>query len=203
MEVSSKILDCADVGTCGMLSVITALEFFQHYFAKMGHRNTSCDPHLHQVIEQPMLPISREASAARAATSKRRSRQCLISRVSGIQVDRKWGPSGEIQSVRVYDHSGRDRLAAKRFASVSIRGALRMSFFRMLGARNLRPCSKQPDQKNDQSIYRVLAVDRAPLPSPLARTHPGTQANSLWSKTVPTRRRREEYPLGNVSPRVR
>src|SRR6266478_2421168 len=74
VEVSSKILDCADVGTCGMLSVITALEFFQHYFAKMGHRNTSCDPHLHQVIEQPMLPTSREASAARAATSKRRNR---------------------------------------------------------------------------------------------------------------------------------
>src|SRR5260370_42549935 len=64
VEVSSKILDCADVGTCGMLSVITSLEFFQHYFAKMGHRNTSCDPHLHQAIEQPMLPTSREASAA-------------------------------------------------------------------------------------------------------------------------------------------
>src|SRR2546430_16590185 len=47
-----------------MLSVITALEFFQHYFAKMGHRNTSCDPHLHQAIEQPMLPTSREAPAA-------------------------------------------------------------------------------------------------------------------------------------------
>src|SRR6267143_4454120 len=64
VEVSSKILDCADVGTCGMLSVITALEFFQHHFAKMGHRNTSCDPHLHQAIEHPMLPTSREASAA-------------------------------------------------------------------------------------------------------------------------------------------
>src|SRR5260370_19928303 len=74
VEVSSKILDCADVGTCGMVSVITTLEFFQHYFAKMGHRNTSCDPHLHQVIEQPMLPTSREASAARAATSKREYR---------------------------------------------------------------------------------------------------------------------------------
>src|SRR5258708_40316952 len=47
-----------------MLSVITALEFFQHHFAKMGHRNTSCDPHLHQAIEHPMLPTSREASAA-------------------------------------------------------------------------------------------------------------------------------------------
>src|SRR6266849_7574076 len=53
-----------------MLSVITALEFFQHYFAKMGHRNTSCAPHLHQVIEQPILPTLREASAARAATSE-------------------------------------------------------------------------------------------------------------------------------------
>jgi hypothetical protein len=21
----------------------------------MGHRNTSCDPHLHQTVEQPML----------------------------------------------------------------------------------------------------------------------------------------------------
>ncbi len=52
-----------------MLSVITALEFFQHHFAKMGHKNTSSDPHLHQAIKQPMLPTSREASAARAATS--------------------------------------------------------------------------------------------------------------------------------------
>ena len=54
-----------------MLSVITALEFFQHYFAKMGHRNTSCDPHLHQAIEQPMLPTSREASAAGRLRSSR------------------------------------------------------------------------------------------------------------------------------------
>jgi hypothetical protein len=34
-----------------MLRVITALEFLQHHFAKLGHRNTSCDPHLHQAIE--------------------------------------------------------------------------------------------------------------------------------------------------------
>jgi hypothetical protein len=31
----------------GFLCVIAKLEFFQHHFAKMGHRNTSCDPHLH------------------------------------------------------------------------------------------------------------------------------------------------------------
>src|SRR6266481_5662494 len=57
VEVSSKILDCADVGTCGMLSVITALEFFQHRFAKMGHRNTSCDPHLHPSHQATNTPL--------------------------------------------------------------------------------------------------------------------------------------------------
>src|SRR5260221_9473585 len=71
VEVSSKILDCADVGTCGMLSVITSLEFFQHYFAKMGHRNTSCDPHLHQAIEHPTLHYLTRSVRRRAATSKR------------------------------------------------------------------------------------------------------------------------------------
>jgi hypothetical protein len=29
------------------LCIITKLEFFQHHFSKMGHGNTSCDPHLH------------------------------------------------------------------------------------------------------------------------------------------------------------
>jgi hypothetical protein len=33
VEVSRKILDGADVGTRGMLSVITTPEFFQHHFA--------------------------------------------------------------------------------------------------------------------------------------------------------------------------
>jgi hypothetical protein len=110
---------------------------------------------------------------------------------------------GKRQSVRVYDHSGRGRFAAERFASVLNRRPLRMSFFRMLGVRSLRPYSKQPGQKNDRSIYRALAVDRAPLPSLLARMRPGTRANGLWSKPVPTRRRLEEYPLGSVSPRAR
>src|SRR5258708_36697951 len=54
-----------------MLSVITALEFFQHYFSEMGHRNTSCDPHLHQVIEQPTLHYLTRSVRRRAATSKR------------------------------------------------------------------------------------------------------------------------------------
>jgi hypothetical protein len=52
-----------------MWSVITALEFFQHHFAKSGHRNTSCDPHLHQAIEQPTLHYLARSVRRRAATS--------------------------------------------------------------------------------------------------------------------------------------
>ena len=62
--MSSKILDCADVGTCGMLSVITALEFFQHYFSEMGHRDLLVTQNLSQAIKQPTLSTSREAYAA-------------------------------------------------------------------------------------------------------------------------------------------
>src|SRR5258707_5629790 len=40
-----------------MLSVITTLEFLQHYFAKMGHRNASCDPHLHPSHQATNAPL--------------------------------------------------------------------------------------------------------------------------------------------------
>ena len=33
VESSSKIFDCADVIACGMLRVVTTLEFLQHHFA--------------------------------------------------------------------------------------------------------------------------------------------------------------------------
>jgi hypothetical protein len=59
-----------------------------------------------------------------------------------------------------YDHSGKDRLGAKSFASVLIRGPLRMSFFPILGARNPRPYSKQLDQKmTNQSIEFLLLIE--------------------------------------------
>ncbi len=61
---SSKIFHCTKVVAYGILCIITTLEFFQHHFSKMGHGNTSCDPHLHQATEQPMLRTSRAASAA-------------------------------------------------------------------------------------------------------------------------------------------
>src|SRR5258708_14959202 len=39
VESSSKIFHCADVVACGMLRVITTLEFLQHHFSEMGHRD--------------------------------------------------------------------------------------------------------------------------------------------------------------------
>ncbi len=53
--MSSNIFDCADVGTCGMLSIVTALEFFQHYFSEMGHRDLLVTQNLSQAIKQPTL----------------------------------------------------------------------------------------------------------------------------------------------------
>src|SRR6516164_4997584 len=47
VEVSSKILDCPDVVAYGVFREVATLEFLQHHFSKMGHRNTSCDPHLY------------------------------------------------------------------------------------------------------------------------------------------------------------
>src|SRR6516164_10401850 len=38
VEVASKVFNCADVVTCGTLSVITTLEFLQHHFSQTGHK---------------------------------------------------------------------------------------------------------------------------------------------------------------------
>src|SRR6266436_5680973 len=39
MEMPGEFLDDQDVGFYGTLSVITTLKFFQHHFAKSGHRD--------------------------------------------------------------------------------------------------------------------------------------------------------------------
>jgi len=39
VEVFSKLLDGSDIGTCGSLGVIPALEFLEHPFSKLGHRD--------------------------------------------------------------------------------------------------------------------------------------------------------------------
>src|SRR5712671_6282887 len=74
VEPPRKIFDGVDVTAYSFVRVVKTLEFLQHHFAKLGHRNTSCDPHLHQVIEQPTLHYLTRSVRRRAATSKRRYR---------------------------------------------------------------------------------------------------------------------------------
>src|SRR6516162_1250439 len=39
VEVASKVFNCANVRTCGIVSVITTLEFLQHHFSESGHKD--------------------------------------------------------------------------------------------------------------------------------------------------------------------
>src|SRR5215469_858948 len=64
VEVSSEILECTNVLTSGNLCVITALEFLQHHFSKMGHRDLLVTHNLAQPTSNPAPSSSRAASAA-------------------------------------------------------------------------------------------------------------------------------------------
>src|SRR6266481_1712619 len=75
LEASREIFHYTDVTAYGSFSVITTLEFVQHHFSEMGHGNTSCDPHLHQTIEQPMLNDLTRSVRRRAAAFKSHNRK--------------------------------------------------------------------------------------------------------------------------------
>src|SRR2546429_1095278 len=77
--MSSKILDGPDVVAYGMFRKITTLEFFQHRFAKMGHGNTSCDPHLYQSHQATNAPLPHARSEEH--TSELQSRLHLVCRL--------------------------------------------------------------------------------------------------------------------------
>src|SRR6266567_771294 len=64
VESSSKIFHCADVVACGMLRVITTLEFLQHHFSEMGHRDLLVTQNLSQPSSNTAPFTSRAASAA-------------------------------------------------------------------------------------------------------------------------------------------
>jgi hypothetical protein len=53
-----------------VLSVL-AVEFFQHYFSEMGHRDLLVTQNLSQAIEQQTLHYLTRSVRRRAATSKR------------------------------------------------------------------------------------------------------------------------------------
>src|SRR5712664_3948134 len=77
LEASREIFHYADVTAYGSFSVITTLEIVQHHFSETGHGNTSCDPHLHQTIEQPTLHYLTRSVRRRAAAFKSCSGELL------------------------------------------------------------------------------------------------------------------------------
>src|SRR5207249_10106626 len=54
---SSKIFYCTKVVAYGIFCIITTLEFFQHHFSQMGHREPSYDPHLHHNHRPTNAPL--------------------------------------------------------------------------------------------------------------------------------------------------
>src|SRR5215472_1933189 len=89
VEVSSKILDGADVRAYGFCRVVTSLEFFQHYFAKSGHKDLLMTRQLTLTARQPPL---------RSPHAKRPPRQRL--RANGQTGNLKYSPQLE-EDVRV------------------------------------------------------------------------------------------------------
>jgi hypothetical protein len=55
VKVKGKLGNCTQVTVYGSLSVITTLEFFEHHFAKVGHRLAPYDPTLPNFIPSPTL----------------------------------------------------------------------------------------------------------------------------------------------------
>src|SRR5208282_1020148 len=71
VKVPRKILDRLDVAVDGSLSVITTLEFFEHHFAKVGHRESPYDPTLS--AHTPAADIRHAKASAAKASFKRPS----------------------------------------------------------------------------------------------------------------------------------
>src|ERR1019366_2718571 len=71
VKVTRKILDRLDVAVDGSLRIITTLEFFEHHFAKLGHRESPYDPtlsaHRHTADTEHAKASAAKASFKRAS----------------------------------------------------------------------------------------------------------------------------------------
>src|SRR5215472_5934689 len=66
MKIFREVADDTDVAFCGTMRVITTLDFLQHLFAKLGHRDLlSCDPSY-------LNPFSSSSAGVHARGSVRR-----------------------------------------------------------------------------------------------------------------------------------
>ena len=68
MEMSSEILHDFQVSVYGSLRVITTLEFLQHHFSKLGHRDLLVTHKISPTEPDGHHLYLRVASAARAAS---------------------------------------------------------------------------------------------------------------------------------------
>src|ERR1700756_98475 len=73
-EITREIFDGLDVAVYGRLSVITTLEFFEHHFAKVGHRLAPYDPTLFP--HKHRRHLARECVCREAASFKHRFWGC-------------------------------------------------------------------------------------------------------------------------------
>jgi hypothetical protein len=97
VEASSKIFNCPDVGTCGMLRVVTTPGVPPASFCVNGSQGwPPCDPNLSQPSGNHRSLTSREASAARAALFKHiyRKSGVLVRPMSGKTAQRTLAGSG-------------------------------------------------------------------------------------------------------------
>src|ERR1700739_1967615 len=80
VESSREIFDCADVTACGSLRIITTLEFFEHHFAKSGHKDLLMTRQLTSPVRHKLL---------RAPHAKRPPRgrlRCVLGMISSQEV---------------------------------------------------------------------------------------------------------------------
>src|SRR5271157_82582 len=75
-EMSSESFNLANVIPCGSLGVITTLEFFQHHFSKMGHRDLLVTQNLSQPSSNQCAANLMRSVRRRAASFSRASRTC-------------------------------------------------------------------------------------------------------------------------------
>src|SRR5215469_5235060 len=59
MKMPGEVADDPDVGFCGTMRVITTLEFFQHFLAKLGHRTSFSVTQLISTLSPSPLRIAR------------------------------------------------------------------------------------------------------------------------------------------------
>jgi len=91
-KVTRKIFDRLDVAVDGSLSVITTLEFFEHHFAKVGHRLAPYDPtlfaqrHTADTDTRKRLPLRLRSNGLRGSWPIDTDKSASVYRIMSVPV---------------------------------------------------------------------------------------------------------------------